>query len=85
VIFANLHVRVVLDPKNKLSLSSIRERKLLVAKTDKKMTDDVGEYHDLIIVDADKEAVERVKKMGKRPIVVGKEIQGAWGVLISSF
>ena len=83
----SLKCRVVLPPSD-LDLSSIREKKLLVAKVSKPETD-VKDFHDVVVEDADDALVKTFASIGKRVIIYEKDrekVKGdVWGVIISSF
>jgi uncharacterized protein related to proFAR isomerase len=81
----SLRCRVVLPASSGLVLSGIREKNLLVAKVKSDSEEPVDDFHDVLIEDADDEAVKRYTGLGKRVIVYErdnvKEI--VWGTIIS--
>lgn len=64
----SLKCRVVLEP-GKLDLSNIREKKLLVAKVPRDYALPLPDFNDVIVENADDDAVKRFLAMGKRVIV----------------
>jgi len=82
----SLKCRVVLLPSS-LDLSALREKKLLVAKVSKQ--EDVGDFHDVVVEDADDALVKTFASMGKRVMIYEKDHEKVkekvWGVIVSSF
>jgi uncharacterized protein related to proFAR isomerase len=82
-----LKCRVVLPP-SELDLSALRERKLLVAKVANEKAD-VGQFHDVVLEDADEDKVKAFKDLGKRIIIYEEDRkkvkQEVWGIITGSF
>lgn len=89
----SLKCRVILDPdklhSSKLDLPAIREKKLLVAKIKKDYALPLPDFNDVIIENADDDAVKRFSAIGKRVIVYEADYlkleaecrKLAWGVI----
>lgn len=82
----DLKCRVVLPPD--APVSKYREKKLLVARIPDGYSGDAEGFHDVILENADEQAVKRFEKLGKRVIIFEKDkekVKGKpWGVISSS-
>lgn len=88
----SLKCRVVLPP-DASGLSALREKKLIVAKVSGSYAGHLDDFHDVVVEDADEDAVKRFLAMGKRVIIYEKDLgkikskevkKQIWGVLVSS-
>lgn len=82
----NLSCRVVLEP-GRMDLSGIKEKQRLVAKILPGTSPSVDDFHDILLLDADEELIEKYSGLGKRIILYESEKKNkkAWGIILSSF
>ncbi len=87
----SLKCRVVLPPSDmpgSMDVSSMKEKKLLVAKIPPGYTGSAEGFHDVILQDADDDEVERFTALGKRVIIYDKDRmkvkRKVWGVIAPS-
>jgi hypothetical protein len=84
----SLKCRVVLPPSDApggLDVTSMREKRLLVAKIPKGYGGDAEGFHDVVLEDAEEAEVERFGRLGKRVIIYEKDRKKVsskvWGVI----
>ncbi len=87
----SLKCRVVLPPSDlpgAMDVSSMKEKKLLVAKIPPGYKGAAQGFHDVLLEEADDAAVERFTKLGMRVIIYAKDAQkvkkDVWGVIVPS-
>lgn len=83
----SLKCRVVLPPS--FDVSSLHEKKLLVAKIPKDYEGDAEGFHDVVLEGASDSGVKRFAALGKRVIIYDKDEakikEPVWGIITSSF